>query len=227
MCLWENVTYEFILTSPAVLCISFIWIVCNIGCSQDLFKTAQSILVKFPSSFFSMCFVRIQVVHPYSRTNTETVWKKSCLIFSERSDLHRINNLSIEVCVFTRHMLTLLSVDEILLPRYVNWFTNFRGLPLKVEMAFCACVCVCVCMYIYIYIYEVHTISFQTFFVWALLLIVHTWNANPLRSNLLWLQCTCCTVPTTSGSPLVWVCQWPLSQPLSSPQLSHNNSLWA
>ena len=28
-------------------------------------------------------------------------------------------------------------------------------------------------IYIYIYIYEVHTISFQTFFVWGLL-IVHT-----------------------------------------------------
>ena len=27
--------------------------------------------------------------------------------------------------------------------------------------------------------YEVHTISFQTFFVWALLLIVHTRNSNP------------------------------------------------
>ena len=26
--------------------------------------------------------------------------------------------------------------------------------------------------------YEVHTISFQTFFVWALLLIVHTWNSS-------------------------------------------------
>ena len=78
--------------------------------------------------------------------------------------------------------------------------------------------------------YEVHTISFQTFFVWPLLLIVHTWNSSPLRSNLLRLQCTC-IVPITSGrphgSPLVWVCQWPLSQPLSSPQLSHNNSLWA
>ena len=41
----------------------------------------------------------------------------------------------------------------------------------------------------------------------------------------------CCTVPTTSrrpdGSPLVWACQWPSSQPLSSPQLSHNDSLWA
>ena len=64
--------------------------------------------------------------------------------------------------------------------------------------------------------------------LWALLLIVHTWNSCPLRSNLLRLQCTCSNVPTTSGrlngSPL---CQWPSSQPLSSPQLSHNNSLWA
>ena len=66
------------------------------------------------------------------------------------------------------------------------------------------------------------------FFVWALLLIEHTWNSSPLPNNLLQLQCTC-TVPTTSGrphgSPLVWACHWPLSQPLSSPQLSHNNSL--
>ena len=77
---------------------------------------------------------------------------------------------------------------------------------------------------------EVHMISFQTFFVWALLFIVHTGNSYPLRSNLLRLQCTCCTVPTTSGRhhtiPLAWACQWPSSQPLSS-QLSHNDSLWA
>ena len=79
--------------------------------------------------------------------------------------------------------------------------------------------------------YKVHTIYFHTCFVWALLLIVHTWNSCPLRSNLPRLQCTCCTVPTTSsrpyGSPLVWSCQWSPSQPLSSPQLSHNDSLWA
>ena len=84
---------------------------------------------------------------------------------------------------------------------------------------------------IYIYIYEDHWISFPTFFVYALLLIVPTWNFSPLRSNLLRLQCTCCTVPTTSGRshgcPLVWACQWPSSEPLSSPQLSHNDSLWA
>ena len=77
-----------------------------------------------------------------------------------------------------------------------------------------------------LYIYDVHTISLHTFFVWVLYLIVHTWNLSPLRSNLLRLQCTC-TVPTTSGSPhrspLVWACQWPSSQPLSSPQLSHND----
>ena len=33
--------------------------------------------------------------------------------------------------------------------------------------------------------YEDHSISFQIFFVLALLLIVHTWNSSPLRSNLL------------------------------------------
>ena len=83
----------------------------------------------------------------------------------------------------------------------------------------------------YIHIYEDPLISFQTFFVWALLLIVHTWNSSPLRSKLLRLQCICCTVLRTSGrfhgSPLVWACQWPSSQPLSAPQLSHNDSLWA
>ena len=58
--------------------------------------------------------------------------------------------------------------------------------------------CVLLCLNL---LYEVHTIILQTFFVWALLLIVHTWNSIPLRSNLLQLQCTCCTTPTTSGRP--------------------------
>ena len=62
-------------------------------------------------------------------------------------------------------------------------------------------------------------------------MIVHTWNSIPLRCNLLRQQYTCCTVITISGrpygSPLVWACLWPSSQPLLSPQLSHNDSLWA
>ena len=72
--------------------------------------------------------------------------------------------------------------------------------------------------------------KFPDFFVWALLFRVHTWKSSPLRSNLLRLKCTC-TAPTTSArphrSPLVWACQRPLSQPLSSTHLSHNDSLWA
>ena len=66
--------------------------------------------------------------------------------------------------------------------------------------------------------------------MWSLLLIVHTWNSSLLRSNLLRLQCTCCTVPTT-GRPyrslLTWAYHWPSSQPLSSHQLSHNDGRWA
>ena len=33
------------------------------------------------------------------------------------------------------HMVTLLCVDEILLPRYMNWSTNFRGLLFNERMA--------------------------------------------------------------------------------------------
>ena len=86
-------------------------------------------------------------------------------------------------------------------------------------------------IYIYIYIYEDNWVTFQNFFVWVLLLIVHKWKSRHLRSNLLRLQCTCCTVPTifvrSHGSPLVGACKWPSSKPISSPQLSHNDSLWA
>ena len=88
-----------------------------------------------------------------------------------------------------------------------------------------------VCWFFSVNIYEDQEISFQTFFVWAILLIVHTGNCSPLRRNLLRLQCTCCTVPTTArrphGGPLGLARQCPSSQPLSSPQLFHKGSLWA
>ena len=45
-----------------------------------------------------------------------------------------INNQSISVHAFVRRKLTSLSVNKILLPRYVNWSTNFRGLPLSEEI---------------------------------------------------------------------------------------------
>ena len=64
-------------------------------CFQDLFKTVYSILVVFPSSFFSTCFISDVVVHPYNSTDTATAWKKSLLILSKRTDFHTIENLSI------------------------------------------------------------------------------------------------------------------------------------
>ena len=82
-----------------------------------------------------MCFVSIHEVHPYSSMDTATAWKKSCFILSDRSDFHLIDNQSIAFHAFIRHMITSLSVDEMSLPRYGNWSTNFRGLALKVKMA--------------------------------------------------------------------------------------------
>ena len=46
-----------------------------------------------------------------------------------------IDKLLIAVHASARHVLVSLSVDEILLLRYVNLRNNFRGLPLKVEVA--------------------------------------------------------------------------------------------
>ena len=54
---------------------------------------------------------------------------------SERSDFHMIDNVSVALHNFAWRILTSLSVDEILLPRHVNWSTNFKNLPFKDEMA--------------------------------------------------------------------------------------------
>ena len=95
---------------------------------------AKNILVLFPLSFFSMRFVSVQMVDPYFSKDTVTEWKKFSFILPDRSDFHMINNRSIAVHAFTRHMLTSPLVDEIFLPRFVNWSNNFRGLSLRVEM---------------------------------------------------------------------------------------------
>ena len=63
---------------------------------------------------------------------TATAWKKSYFILSLISDFHMIAYLTIAVHTFTWCILTSFSVDEILLPRYVNWSTKFRGWSLKV-----------------------------------------------------------------------------------------------
>ena len=71
-------------------------------------------------------------MQPYSSIDTLTAWKNSRSILSERSDFYMIIYFSI--AVKSKRMLTLLSIDEMLLPGYVNWSTNFRGLPFNEEM---------------------------------------------------------------------------------------------
>ena len=68
---------------------------------------------------------RIKAVHPFSISATTTAWEKKRFILSERSDFYMIDNLLIAIYAFLTHMLTSLSVDEMLLPRYMNRSTNF------------------------------------------------------------------------------------------------------
>ena len=89
----------------------------------------------FSFSLFSMRFVSVHVVHPLNSIDTTAVRKKSSFILSDRSNFHMIDSLLIAVHAFVKRILTLLSVDETLLPRHVNLSINFRGPPFWVEMA--------------------------------------------------------------------------------------------
>ena len=84
-------------------------------------------LEQFPLSFFSVRFVNIHVVHLYSSVYITAAWKKSHSILLDRWDFHMINSLLIAVQASARHM-TWLLVDETLLPRYMNLYTNFKGI---------------------------------------------------------------------------------------------------
>ena len=104
-------------------------------CFQDLFNTTRSILVQFVSSFFSRRLVSVHVMCPSNSNDTTAAWKNSRFISSDRSNFYMIDNQSIAVYAFAWRILTSLSVDETLLPRYVKFSTNFRGPPFRVEMA--------------------------------------------------------------------------------------------
>ena len=53
-------------------------------CLQDLFNIACNILVKLPSSLFSIHLVSVHVMHPYCSIDTTTAWKKLRFILSVR-----------------------------------------------------------------------------------------------------------------------------------------------
>ena len=79
--------------------------------------------------------MEIQVVQPYNSSDTVIALKNSCLNFIREIRFFMVINISIAVHALLMCMLTSLSVDEILLPRYMNWSTNFKGLPFDVKTA--------------------------------------------------------------------------------------------
>ena len=83
---------------------------------------------------YTLAFSLYQV-HPFSRIDTTTTWKKLGFILSDRFDFHMINNLLIAVHAFASRLLILFSVDETLLLKYVNLFASFRELPFSLEMS--------------------------------------------------------------------------------------------
>ena len=98
-CLCEGVHRSTLLMSSPLLlqqcpecCARLIWMVfkmdgrcpyscCHVGCCLlDLFNTAHRILVQLLSSFLSIRFVSVHMVHLYNSTDTTTAWK-NCVLF--------------------------------------------------------------------------------------------------------------------------------------------------
>ena len=80
-----------------------------------------------PIWLFSKCFVKVQFCN-YTVVLTQLQLGRILVLFYQRSDFHIVVNLSIAVHALFVCLLTLLSVDEILLP---NWSANFKDLPFK------------------------------------------------------------------------------------------------
>ena len=104
------------------------WTVCEMGGKWPYscnFVECFCILVKFLSCCFFKRFVRVEVVPPFNNTDTDMVRKKSRFILSKSWKFHMLVNLPLAVNALSMSTLTLLSVDEILQPKYLNWSTNF------------------------------------------------------------------------------------------------------
>ena len=76
---------------------------------------------------------------------------------------------------------------------YLNLFHNSKCLYKKVWKLIKGTMYMCLyylikhaSIYIYIYIYEVHTISFQIFFVWAFKIVIDSWKFTMLLLYTLW-----------------------------------------
>ena len=108
-----------------------LWVVASRTCSILL----AAFLCSCRQAFFPIRLVSVHVVYPYSSIDTTAAWKKLRFILSIWSDFHMTNSLSISVHAFVSCVSMSFSVDETLLPWWVNLSTSFRELPLSVKMS--------------------------------------------------------------------------------------------
>ena len=92
-----------------------LWDVTSRICSKDYIAFSYS----FHLAFFSERLLRVYTLPPYSDADRDTAGKKSYFILTERPGFQMIDNLLIGVHALALPMLTSLSVDMMLLPRYV------------------------------------------------------------------------------------------------------------
>ena len=114
--LQENVAYRLHLHQCPVCLVRLIWMVlemvgrwqyscCFVGCwFRDLFNIARSILVQFPSSFFSIRSVSVHIVHLYCSKGTTAAGKKLCFISTDRSDFHMTDPRHMDEKVFDEQL---------------------------------------------------------------------------------------------------------------------------
>ena len=85
--------------------------------------------MKFSSNFFP------NILLESKQCNHTIVLSQLLLGRIPIAEIRFSSNLSIRIHALLMHMLTSLLVDEILLPRYTNWSTDFRDLPFNEEIA--------------------------------------------------------------------------------------------
>ena len=143
--LQENVASEFVSASqamPTICCSSYLnglwderkvavqllfWKVLLLGFVRNCMQHPWVVLIQL--------LLKVQVVQPYKIIDMNTYWKNSRFILSEGLHFNVDDNLSIVVYVFSMQILTLVSEDTIMLPRYVNKFTKIRNVSINVEIA--------------------------------------------------------------------------------------------
>ena len=113
----------------------------------DLFNIARNIIVQLPTSSFSLS-TSLRCIHI-----VVWIWPvlgKNCVFLSDRSDFHMTVNLSIALHAPPISVLMSLSVDEMLLSRYLNLSSSSREPLFSVEKSpFFSCVHIKVYIYIY------------------------------------------------------------------------------